>query len=225
MRPSRPRRRPGSTAMMSTRGASAPDSAPRNGRSLSARCSNRPSVTVPRRACEAAEIGRRDLLQARAAASTAPRSRPARPGRAPAGSPASASASRRFARPVRVRGVGAAQRAGDHHRGRAVVGQLEPQRRLLHGVRAVGDDHAVGVRRAATAASARRSRPSPPGSAASCPSHQVDDLDVEPGDQLCAAGRRPLDTVVIGAAGDRSACGDDDEAAHGRIIPKTTPLG
>ena len=51
--------------------------------------------------------------------------------------------------------------------------------------------------------------------------HQVDDLGVEPGNQVCAAGRRPLDAVIIGAAGDRPAGGDHDEAAHTPIIAKS----
>ena len=72
-----------------------------------------------------------------------PRSTPARPGPGPVGLAATASASRRLRRSVGVGGVGAALRAGQHHGRRAVVGQLQPQRRLLHGVGAVGDDDAV----------------------------------------------------------------------------------
>src|SRR3954452_23262194 len=51
--------------------------------------------------------------------------------------------------------------------------------------------------------------------------HQVHDLGVEPVDQVCAAGRWPLDAVITCAAGDRPAGGDHDETAHTPIIAKS----
>ena len=60
---------------------------------------------------------------------------------------ATASASRRLAGPSASAASAAAHRAGQHHRHVAVVGQVQPQRGLLHGVGAVGDHHAVGAGR------------------------------------------------------------------------------
>jgi hypothetical protein len=49
-----------------------------------------------------------------------------------------------IAGPVGVRRIRTAQGAGDDHGHCAVVCQLEPERRFLHGVGSVGDDHPVG---------------------------------------------------------------------------------
>ena len=169
-RPSPPRRRPGTPRGCPPAARRRSASSPRNGRSLSRRGVESPiGDRADRDACEAAEISRRDLLQ--------PERLPDRSGEADQHAETSSLLAGRdrqrvtkIARPVGIRRVRAAQRAGDHHGRGAVVGQFQPQRRFLHGVGAVRDDHAVGIRDAARPPRPRSAwRPSRRASAANCP--------------------------------------------------------
>ena len=123
-------------------------------------------------------------------------------------------------RTVGVGRVGAAHGAGQHDRNAAVVGEVQPQRGLFHGVGAVGDDHAVGA--VADRGPHRGADPVPIGrrQLGAVDRHQVDDIDVDrPDGQVRAAAGGSAHPVGAGAGRDRAAGGDDDEAAHGAIIP------
>ena len=95
---------------MSTRGAAAADRAPRKARPSGAAASS-----VPVKPHQVA--GLRTLCMP-SGCSTRPPKLTSTPWPRAVGLAANASASRRFLRPVGVRGVGAAHRAGQHDRGR-----------------------------------------------------------------------------------------------------------
>ena len=123
-------------------------------------------------------------------------------------------------RTVGVGGVGAAHGAGQHHRNGAVVGQVQPQRGLFHGVGAVSDDHPVGA--VTDRGPHRGADPVPVGrrQLGAVDRHQVDDIDVrEPDGQVRAAAGGSAHPVGAGAGRDGSSGGDDDKSAHGAIIP------
>ena len=132
-------------------------------------------------------------------------------------------------RAVRVGCVGAAHRSGDHQRDGAVVGEVQPQRRLLEGVGAVCHDHASSA--AVGRRPGCRADDVPVGRAQlrAVLRHHVDHVDVQPGGEFGTVVDRPLHPVGPCAAGDGPAGGDDGHAAHlsdhpaCRAVPRRSP--